>query len=374
MVLLSGEASGETMKHIQICHGDLLQAPAEALVNTVNCVGVMGKGIALQFERTFPAIARPYREACRSGRLQPGELQVVELQPALERRLPLAIVNFATKDHWRGNSKIEWIEAGLVRLVAETRTRGWRSIAVPPLGCGNGGLDWNQVRPLIESAFAALPEVAVFIYPPEGAPEAAAMAHTTAVPPMTLKQALYIRMLSRYSIVDLEFSQLELQKLAYFFQEAGEPLRLRFSAQRFGPAAREIYPMLRRWEGHWTIGFGDGSGGLREPIMLRPEIVRAAEEFLKCHPASESQQRVARVLQLIEGFDTAAGLELLATVHWVARHDRRAVVDWEIAAQAVHNWNDHKRRDFPTDWIRSVWQRLHDKNWMRDLQPVPQSA
>jgi len=370
MVLLTVEA----MKNIHIRHGDLLQVPAEALVNTVNCVGVMGKGIALQFERTFPEIARPYKEACQAGSLRPGGLLVVELQPTLERALPLAIVNFATKDHWRGNSKIEWIEDGLARLVEETRRRGWRSIAVPPLGCGNGGLKWSEVCPLIEAAFEALPEVVVSLHPPEGAPEAEAMARAAKAPKLTRNAALYIRMLARYSVVDLEFSQLELQKLAYFFQEAGEPLRLRFAAQRFGPAAREIYPMLRRWEGHWTIGFGDGSGGLREPIMLRPEVVDVAETYLQFHPDPSGEKHVGRVLRLIEGLDTAAGLELLATVHWVARHNRLAVVDWEIAAQSVHSWNDHKRRDFPKRWVKTVWQRLHDEGWMIDLQPESTTA
>lgn len=355
------------MQNITFQHGDLLQARAEVLVNTVNCVGIMGKGIALQFERTFPEIARPYQEACKAKRLSPGELLVVPLQRELERLLPLAVVNFATKNHWRGDSRIEWIEAGLSRLVEETRARGWRSIAIPPLGCGNGGLRWDEVRPLIENAFADLPEVQVLIYPPEGAPDAQTMARSTKSPLMSGKAPLYIRMLARYSVVDLEFSQLELQKLAYFFQEAGEPLRLRFEAQKFGPAAREVYPMLRRWEGHWTIGFGDGTGGLREPIMLRPEIVEAAENHLRTHPASESEKRVARVLALTEGFDTAAGLELLATVHWVARQHPQ-IEDWEAVVHAVHNWNEHKRRSFSREWIQAAWQRLHGTGWLSAIQ------
>ncbi len=353
------------MSNLEIHSGDLLQASAEALVNTVNCVGVMGKGIALQFERAFPEISRPYVEACRSGQLRPGHLLVVEIQPELERPLPRMVINFATKDHWRGASKIEWIEAGLARLVEEVRAREVRSIAVPPLGCGNGGLDWNLVRPLIETAFEALPDVRVLLYAPTGTPDAASMAPAAKAPRMTLNAALTIRMLARYSVVDLEFSQLELQKLAYFFQEAGEPLRLKFEAQKFGPAAREIYPMLRRWEGHWTIGFGDGTGGLREPIMLRPEIVEAAEEHLKTHPAPESEARVAQVLRLIEGMDTATGLELLATVHWVARHDRRAALDCQVATTAVHDWNEHKRRDFSTEWIQRAWERLRQQGWMQ---------
>ena len=356
--------------HIEIQHGDLLQAPAQALVNTVNCVGVMGKGIALQFERAFPEILPPYKEACSTGALRPGQLLVVDLQPTLERPLPIAVVNFATKDHWRGASKIEWIEAGLARLVEETRLRGWCSVAVPPLGCGNGGLDWNLVRPRIEAAFAALPDVQVLLFPPEGAPQAHEMAHSSKPPRMTKLAALYIRLLALYSVVDLEFSQLELQKLAYLFQEVGEPLKLQFEAKRFGPAAREIYPMLRRWEGHWTIGFGDGTGGLREPIMLRPDIVEAANHYLKARPAPASEVRLEKVLNLIEGMDTAAGLELLATVHWVARHNSKAVTDWQIAAQAVHNWNEHKRRDFPAEWVHLAWQRLHDRGWMKNLQPV----
>lgn len=358
------------MSYIAIEHGDLLAAQAEVLVNTVNCVGVMGKGIALQFERTFPEISRPYKEACKAGRLHPGELLIVELQPTLERPLPLVIVNFATKDHWRGHSKIEWVKTGLEHLVEEVRTRGWCSLAVPPLGCGNGGLHWNEVRPLIEAAFAPLTGVRVLIYPPEGAPQAREMSTVVKAPAMTKLAALYIRMLARYSVVDLEFSQLELQKLAYFFQEAGENLNLKFSAQKYGPAAREVYPMLRRWEGHWTIGFGDGTGGLREPIMLRPEIVENAETYLQTHPAADSEPRVERVLDLIQGLDTATGLELLATVHWVARHNSQAITDWEVAAEAVHNWNEHKRRDFPKHWIQVAWQRLHDRGWMNDLRPA----
>ncbi len=358
------------MGHLEIQHGDLLKAPVEALVNTVNCVGVMGKGIALQFERTFPEISRPYQEACRSNQLRPGNLLVIPLQPTFERPLPLLIINFATKDHWRGASKLEWIEVGLAHLVQEVRTHGLKSIAIPPLGCGNGGLDWNVVRPLIEQAFENLPDVHVFLFPPEGAPDAEVMARTTQAPRMTKNAALTVRMLARYSVVDLEFSQLEFQKLAYFFQEAGEPLRLKFEAKRFGPAAREIFPMLRRWEGHWTIGFGDGTGGFREPIMLRPEIVDAAEDYLRTHPAPLSEEHVAQVLHLIEGMDTATGLELLATVHWVARHNRLAVTDWQVAARAVHDWNEHKRRDFSTEWIHRAWNRLHERGWMENLQPV----
>jgi len=352
------------MNHIEIRHGNLLRAEAEVLVNTVNCVGVRGKGIALQFQRAFPEISKPYKDACAAGLMHPGELLPISVQPTLDRPLPLTVVNFATKDHWRGKSKIQWIEAGLASLALLSAANHWKSIAIPPLGCGNGGLDWGQVLPLIELAFAGAVDTRVLVYPPEGAPDAADMAVSGKVPNMTTNAALTVHMLARYSVVDLEFSQLELQKLTYFLQEAGEPLHLNFEAMKYGPAAPEIFPMLRRWEGHWTIGFGDGTGGLREPIMLRPEIVQAGADFLKKQPSPASEARVQQVLQLIEGMDTAAGLELLATVHWVARHTPGATVDWRIAAKAVHDWNEHKRTAFPDAWIQKAWQRLHDRQMM----------
>lgn len=358
------------MSNILPQHGNLLKASAEVLVNTVNCVGVMGKGIALQFDRSFPKNSVLYAQACKNQTLRPGGILVFERELELEHPVPLAIVNFATKDHWRGKSKLEWIERGLAELVREVQRRGWRSIAVPPLGCGNGGLDWNVVRPLIEDAFAALPEVAVWLYAPEGAPRPDEIPASLSVPTMNKTTALYIRLLSHYSAIDLEFSHLEFQKLAYFFKEAGEPSRWTFSARTYGPAADGPFQMLRRWDGHWTIGFGDGTGGPRQPMMLKPDIVEAAEEFL-CHtPAPESEERVAQVLHLIEGMDTALGLELLASVHWIARHHPEAVSDCRIAAQYVHQWNDHKRRDFSTEWICLAWQRLHERGWMENLSPA----
>lgn len=355
------------MNNIQLQHGNLLQAPAEVLVNTVNCVGVMGKGIALQFERAFPEISRPYKEACEAGHLHPGELFVVELQPTLEKPLPLSIVNFATKNHWRGTSKIQWIRAGLSALVEMAQERGWRSIAIPPLGCGNGGLHWSEVRPLIQSTFETLPEIQIFLFPPEGAPDAATMTASAKAPNMTKASALYIQLLANYSVIDLEFSQLEFQKLAYFLQEAGEPhLNLHFETKPYGPASREIYPMIRRWEKHWTIGFGDGTSGVLEPIMIRPEIVEAANNFLQKNPAPESEARMMRVLELIKGMDTAMGLELLATVHWVAKNDSTAADHWEIAAEAVQKWNKRKKQVFKRDWIEAAWNRLHDFGWIHN--------
>ncbi|BCM91635.1 hypothetical protein IAD21_03510 [Abditibacteriota bacterium] len=362
------------MNNISLQHGDLLQAPVEALVNTVNCVGVMGKGIALQFDWAFPDNSRLYKESCKRGELHPGDLLVYKRQPELEKPLPLIIFNFATKDHWRGRSRLEWIESGLQHLVAEVNAQGLNSIAIPPLGCGNGGLKWSVVRPLIETAFSALPDVKVWLYAPEGAPEASQMATPQKAPTMNATAALYIRLLAHYSAVDLEFSHLVFQKLAYFLKEAGEPSRWKFKAQIYGPAADGPFQYLRQWEHHWIIGFGDGTGGPQRPMLLKPEVIAEAEEFLIQHPVPEREDRVNQVIHLIEGLDTATGLELLASVHWVAREHPEAASDYRIATDYVHRWNEHKRRNFPVEWIHAAWQQLHERGWMEKLQPIERTA
>ncbi|MBV9867535.1 MAG: macro domain-containing protein [Abitibacteriaceae bacterium] len=357
------------MTNIEFQYGDLLKAQVEALVNTVNCVGVMGKGIAHQFENRFLENSRIYKEACKAKQLRPGQILIVPLQRELENQLPHYIINFATKDHWRGRSHIEWIEEGLCLLIEEVRSRHIKSIAIPPLGCGNGGLDWEQVYPLIERAFTTLPEVQVLLFPPQSVPNAATMAAPPKVPNMREKSALYVKLLAQYSMVDLEFSQLELQKLAYLLQATGEPLKLHFQQMRYGPAASEIAPMLSRWEHHWTLGFGDGTGGIREPILLKPEVIEKANIFLREHPVPESEARVQKVLQLIEGMDTALGLELLATVHWVARHTPAAARNPEDAVKLVHNWNDRKQKEFSQDYIHKAWNRLNEQGWLQNLRP-----
>jgi len=152
---------------LEEARGNLLEADAEALVNTVNCVGIMGKGIALQFKQAFPENFAAYRQACGLGEVRPGRMFTFETG-ALSG--PRYIINFPTKRHWRGRSRIEDIQAGLKALIEEVKTRGIRSIAVPPLGCGSGGLDWPEVRPLIERAFCAVPEVRVLLFSPAVSP------------------------------------------------------------------------------------------------------------------------------------------------------------------------------------------------------------
>ncbi|NEO84017.1 MAG: macro domain-containing protein [Spirulina sp. SIO3F2] len=146
-----------------IHQGDLLQAPAEALVNPVNCVGVMGKGLALQFKRQFPDNFQKYKQACAEQMVQPGKMLTISLP---NDRHPHYIINFPTKRHWRSKSRLEDIQTGLADLIATVERLKIQSIAIPPLGCGLGGLSWAIVKPLVVDAFAAVPEVQVLLFDP----------------------------------------------------------------------------------------------------------------------------------------------------------------------------------------------------------------
>ena len=169
----------ENMAQIELTTGNILRADAEAIVNTVNCVGVMGRGIALQFKKAFPANFRAYALACDDGEVQPGRMFVFDTGAFTN---PRYIINFPTKRHWKGKSRIEDIESGLVALAQEVRERGIKSVAIPPLGSGLGGLDWDEVRPRIEAALRDAPDLDVLIYQPNGAPE---VVKSREVPKMT---------------------------------------------------------------------------------------------------------------------------------------------------------------------------------------------
>ena len=229
---------------IELASGDILKDESEAIVNTVNCVGVMGRGIALQFKNAWPKNFKAYEAACARKELQPGRMFIFETG---QLTTPRYIVNFPTKRHWRGNSRIEDIESGLVALASDIKSRGIRSIAIPPLGAGLGGLDWDDVRPLIEKHLSPLADVTVRIYEPKGAPQADKMQHSREVPKMTPGRAALVELVNRYmkGLLDPTISLLEVHKLMYFMQIAGEPLRLQFIKGPYGPYAENLRHVLR---------------------------------------------------------------------------------------------------------------------------------
>lgn len=342
---------------IELKQGNLLDADAEALVNTVNCVGIMGKGIALQFKQAFPENFRQYAQACRSSKVQPGQMFVVSTGNLFN---PHYIINFPTKRHWKGNSRIEDIEIGLKALIAEIKRLNIKSIAIPPLGCGNGGLSWTQVKPLIESAFIDLPNVKVLLFAPQNTPEVDRMRVATEKPKMTRARALYIRLLELYRLPGYRLTMLEIQKLAYFLQVAGESLKLQYARDKYGPYANNLHHVFQTLEGHYIRGYGDRSQEAQ--VYVLPEGKKAAETFLENNP--DANARLERVSRLIEGFETPYGMELLATVHWVTQEDNQAVEDVEKAISLVKEWSIRKHDLFKPQHIRKAWQRLREENWL----------
>ena len=337
---------------IEIRTDNLIAAKAEALVNTVNCVGIMGKGIALQFRLAFPDNFLAYQKACRAGEVQTGRMFVFFRQ-TLEA--PHYLINFPTKQDWRSKSKIKDIESGLKALVEEIKQRDIRSIAIPPLGCGNGGLQWQDVRPLIETAFEELPEVQVLLFEPGHRPEPARMKVGTQKPRMTLARALVISLMKIWPYPEYRFSQLEIQKLAYFLQDAGETeLKLNFVKAQHGPYADALKFLLQTSEGHYIQGVGDGNQVSQ--MVLLPDAVREAEAFLTTETAA--QQRLKRVAEIIEGYEDPYGMELLATVHWIMKSSPAFANDPEYVIAAFQDWNEYKRRTFRPEHIRIAWQHL----------------
>jgi O-acetyl-ADP-ribose deacetylase (regulator of RNase III) len=335
--------------------GDLLAEDAEALVNSVNCVGIMGRGVALQFKRAYPRNFKAYQAACRRGEVQPGKMFVFETGSLTN---PRYIINFPTKRHWRGRSRMSDIEAGLAALAKEIANRRIKSIALPPLGSGLGGLDWRQVRPLIEAELSSLPEVQIAVFEPERADSH--VLPRTRVPRMTEGRAALVGLIQAYlkAHMDPVVTLLEVHKLMYFMQEAGEPLKLRFAKAPYGPYAENLRHVLQAVEGYYTTGYFGADTPTTE-ISLVPGAVEDAETVLSKNPATGA--RFTRVVELVEGFETPHGLELLATVHWVVLHENPQSRDGVV--RATHEWNERKLR-FTSGQIDLVLDRLIEKGWV----------
>jgi len=341
--------------------GNLLEADAEAIVNTVNTVGVMGKGIALQFRRAYPAMFKEYSRAVKAGDVRLGHMHVWA-NDALSG--PRYIINFPTKGHWKARSRLGDVKTGLVDLVRIVCDLGIASIALPPLGCGNGGLDWSQVQPLIVQAFVDLPGIDVRTYPPAGAPVAASMAVATRRPRWTVGKATLVDLVARYGQQSLDVSIIEVQKLMYFAQEAGEPLGLDYRRAIYGPYAENLRKVLRTLEGHFLTGYGDGSLPVAsaEPIAPLPGAADEAARFLVDHPMT--QVREGRVLDLADGYESAYAMELLSTLHWVAVHDPDPAPNADVAAERVAAWSARKATMFTADHVYSAWLHLDRHSWL----------
>lgn len=338
--------------------GDVLRAEAEALVNTVNCVGVMGRGVALQFKKAFPQNFSDYKAACDRGEVVPGKMFITERR-GLDA--PRFIVNFPTKRHWRGKSRMEDIESGLIALREDIDRLGIKSIAIPPLGSGLGGLHWPDVRGRIETHLNDLPGVEVIVFESGAAPDPSVMKRTTEAPTMTPGRATLVTLMDRYleGLLDPFVTLIEVQKLMYFMQEAGQPLRLNYRRHFYGPYADNLRHVLNVIEGHLISGYADGGDQPTKELKLVPGAAKDARVVID--QDEDTRARFERVSELVNGFETPFGLELLATVHWLMA--KEGVADSADLVAKTHAWGSRKRQ-FNARQIGLAESRLRDLGWV----------
>lgn len=349
---------------IHYTQGNLLEADADALVNTVNTVGVMGKGIALMFKERFPENLQAYTRACKAGEVVTGKVFATQTGELMG---PQWIINFPTKQHWRAKSKMEWVEAGLKDLRRFIIENQIKSIAIPPLGAGNGGLDWREVKPKIEQALAELPDVAIWVFEPTAKYQN--VAKKSGVNKLTPARALVAELVRRYWILGMECSLLEIQKLAWFLQRVIEKqglkneLKLKFEAHNYGPYANNLDHLLNALDGSYlmsdkripdcdpldVIAFNDDKRK-RVEVYLHSE----GKDFL---PALE------KTSDIIDGFESPFGMELLSTVDWLLAMEgceptlesiKNGIENWP----AGKKWADRKLAVFDDKSLQIAIDRL----------------
>lgn len=336
--------------------GDILQADVDAVINTVNTVGVMGKGLALQFKRRYPENFKQYKRACDSGIVQIGSMFVTE---TYELRGPRYVINFPTKKHWRADSRLDYIRAGLADLIRVIEDLKIRSIAVPPLGAGNGGLNWAEVRTLVDQALADLPGVEIQVFEPVNAHFSVA---PSVAPKMTNSRALVVALILEYTrrrqIIEpwedsRGASHLEVQKLMYFASQLMPKMRLRFVEGKYGPYSDVVRAMLQEMEGSYLHGYGDGNDRVLalEPIQVTEQGLVAIEAFKPDGEAGEYEWVIRAVMDRVAGFEGAYPIELLASVDWAMK--KLESDDVKRVTEYVQNWTTRKGRLFTAEDIET---------------------
>ncbi|ARM82921.1 type II toxin-antitoxin system antitoxin DNA ADP-ribosyl glycohydrolase DarG [Marinobacter salarius] len=324
---------------IEYTKGNLLEADVDALVNTVNTVGVMGKGIALMFKEAFPDNYRAYAEACKNKQVQTGQMFVTERNDLMG---PRWIINFPTKQHWRTKTKLEWIDSGLQDLRKVIAAKGIQSIAIPPLGSGNGGLDWKTVKPRIEEALGNLTDVRVVLFEPTA--QYQNVTRRKGVEKLTPPRAFIAELVRRYWMLGIECSLLEIQKLAWFMERAilkaglEDPMDLRFEANRYGPYADRLRHLLDSLDGSYLCcekRLGDAKP--EDVIWFEQSRKEKVQLYLKSNEASPYEPALEHVSGLIDGFQSPLGMELLATVDWlIEREDCKS--DLASIKEGLQKW------------------------------------
>jgi O-acetyl-ADP-ribose deacetylase (regulator of RNase III) len=338
--------------------GNLLDAPTEALVNTVNTVGVMGKGIALQFKTSFPYNYSVYTSACKNGELQPGRLLVVKESIKEGDKI---IINFPTKTEWFKKSKYEYIEAGLKSLVSTIKDKDIKSIAIPPLGCGNGGLKWEKVKALIELYLNDLKDVEILVYQPnENVKELLKKETVKKDVKLTAPRALLLYSMFYYESLGETSSLFIANKLAYFLQRLGENSlkKLNFEAHFYGPYSVQVEHMLQDMNGKYIKGLEQMQVTAFEPLELQYNMIAEVSDFVKKELSAEQRDIVKKLIGLIDGYQSALSLEILASVDFIKK--QYPGIQKEAAVEKIYAWSERKKKLFQRRYIDIAWEHLNN--------------
>jgi len=340
---------------LQYLKGNLLDAKAEALVNTVNTVGVMGKGIALQFKSAFPLNSKKYIDACKAGTLTVGQLLAVKDHNALLGEK--LVINFPTKKHWRHPSKYEYIESGLKSLAELIITHNIQSIAIPPLGCGNGGLQWPKVKEMIEQYLGNLP-LDIYVYEPNAAVKEILQKENTAKQiKLTPARAQLLYLLFYYESLGEYSSLFSANKLAYLLQRMGEKLRLSFIPYHYGPYTQQVEHVLYALNGVYLKGLEQKQAKAFEPLMLNYEKLDEVKTYVATRLDTAQKQRLDQLIQLVDGFQSELSLEILASVAYLL--DNNPSGDLDNIYQGIQNWNERKSKIIKKEYVEIAFNHLH---------------
>ena len=339
---------------LHLLTGNLLDSSAAALVNTVNTVGVMGKGIAKQMRDAYPHNYAVYKQACKAGTFAIGDVLAVEDHDLYGNRL---ILNLPTKKHWRQPSRYEYIAEGLQALCSVLDREGVRSVAIPPLGCGNGGLDWSVVRPMIEKALAGT-SAEVFLYEPNASIRQQLRRETRLESgKLTDARAMLLAAMYRYEDAEMDSASLFVaNKLAYFIQRLGENLQLRFRGHYYGPFDHAVSKVLEHLNGSYVIGLEQGVTTAFESIELPRSRRSEVEDYLAAHATTEQRRILDQLAELLDGYSSTFALEVLATVDYVRSETGADTVD-DVRAN-LSDWSDRKLELMQPMYVERALERL----------------
>ena len=332
--------------------GDMFSVPADAIVNTVNCVGVMGKGVALEFKHRWPQNFKAYKKLCDAKELAPGKMFIYDAGDMFAKQTHRYLINFPTKLHWRAKSKLSYIEEGLDDFVTQVRHFKIKSVVMPPLGCGNGGLPWPEVRALLEQKLSDIDGVEFVVFVPND------YVHTPEFRDIP-KKMTWERAVLVHTIGEMEkyfgghLTRISLHKVTYFLQAMGVDFGLTFTRNTHGPYSEALKTALTNMEKlNYLVGFS------KDPAEIRATqgAFTLAEEYLAKDSFARHDEIVRQMELLIEGYESPYGMELLSSVHYLVAHE--GIRNVEDIISAIHKWNDHKHNHFQPDAIKMAYHRL----------------